>query len=118
MKKEFKTVRQIESYVSKIKKDSQKLNLKYPELSGGSVHINNLDIDLLYKVYDYINKDKKTTYLYSSNEKIEHKNDRLNLWVWSKFGIMTFLSSVLVVKDCECVDRKEFKPKQEVKETV
>ena len=116
MKKQFKTVRQIESYVAKIKLSADKLTAKYPELSCSTINIDDLDIDLLYKVQDYLNKDVKNTY-YKSHEKIEHKNDRLTLWVWGKFKMMTCLSSVKVVKDCDCVDRKEFKP-LEVKETA
>lgn len=116
MNTKFKTIKQIQRYVSNAKKQADKIRLKFPEYSSSSMHFSDLSLDLIYKIDDFLNKDKPKTY-YSNSEKLEHKNDRLTIYAFSKFSIMCFFQSVEVIKDCDCVERKEFKEKV-IKETV
>lgn len=113
MNTKFKTVKQIERYVQNAKKQAAKLKLKFPEYSMSSMHFTELSLDLIYKIDDLINKGKEKKY-YSSSEKIEYKNDRLSIYVFSYFGMMCFFQSVEVIKDCDCIERKEFKQKETV----
>jgi len=116
MNTKFKTVKQIQRYVENAKKQSDKIKLKFPEYSSSSMHFTDLSLDLIYKIDDFVNKNRNKTY-YSSSEKLEHKNERLSIYVFSKFSVMCFFQSVEVIKDCDCVEKKEFKEKN-IKETV
>lgn len=116
MNTKFKTVKQLLSYVKKAKQKADKLKLKYPEYSFSSMSFNDLSLDLIYKLDDFVNGDKKNN-SFSNPEKLEHKNNRLTLYAFSKFDLICSFYSIEVEKDCDCVERKEFKPKQ-VKETA
>lgn len=115
MNTKFKTVKQLLSYVKKAKEQADKLKLKYPEYSFSSMSFDNLSLDLIYKLDDFINGGKKNNYS-SSSEKLEYKNSKLSLYSFGKFACICSFYSIEVEKDCDCVERKEFKPK--VKETA
>lgn len=101
----FTTVKQIEKHVASVKKKVDAFKAKVPNVSVLSYNISDISVDLIYKIYDYIKVGKPSYY---SSEKIEFRNDRLNLFAWSKFGMTVSFSTVKVKKECDCIDRKEF----------